>query len=583
MTAMRVARGGLAVLGAALIALSITRPAGAGPGEIGVGEIAELLDRHAAIGTIEFREFGEKIRGNTRRASLSDALDRHLSGKPLDETSWINISRLLGVYVRLRHRDALIRTLGDLVAIPTDKKGDAPQHENPRVRQLGRSVAKIAASFGLAFRDVDNRIFEISLTGRESESIGVYTHGDVVPADPAKWILPDGRQLDPFKMTLISDRLYGRGTSDDKSAIAAALFAMAAIKRAGFRLRRTIRLIIETTEETGGQATEYYKQRHKLPPYNIVLDGRYPVGVAEKGFGVVTAKFPVRAGVGAGAEIVAASGGLVVNQIPSQATAEIVTNEPSVLKAAIDKAAARYVAANGGDFRIVSTPAAQRLTLTVIGQSTHSAAPQRGVNPVSRLFDFLHGARRVAPFKSNHFTDAAAYAADNWGIDYLGSKIGVDYSHPFMGPLTAAITKIDIKDSVLRLAVNTRAPKGKEADQLTAEIRGAIEKWRERTGTRVTFDLALGTYMYRNPSGPWIATLLDIFSDVTGLPGKPVSSSGYTTAHQLPNGVQFGPGMPGETGTAHRANEFKKLGNFLRDVQIVTEMMMRLGNLERME
>ena len=37
---------------------------------------------------------------------------------------------------------------------------------------------------------------------------------------------------------------------------------------------------IETTEETGGQATEYYKARHTLPPYNIVLDGRYPVGVA---------------------------------------------------------------------------------------------------------------------------------------------------------------------------------------------------------------------------------------------------------------------------------------------------------------
>ena len=124
---------------------------------------------------------------------------------------------------------------------------------------------------------------------------------------------PDGKRLDPFKMTVIGEKMYGRGTSDDKSEIATALFAMAAIKRAGFTLRRTIRLLIETIEETGGQATEYYKQRHALAPYNIVLDGRYQVGVAEKGFGVVTAKFSVRTGTGAGAEIVAATGGLAVN------------------------------------------------------------------------------------------------------------------------------------------------------------------------------------------------------------------------------------------------------------------------------
>jgi predicted dipeptidase len=572
-----------AALGAALIALFVIRPAAAASGEFGVGEIAELLDRHAEIGAVEFREFAGKVRGGARQASLSDALDRYLAGETLDEAAWIDISRLLGVYVRLRHRDALIRMLGELVAIPTDKKDEVAQHENPRVRRLGQAIARIAAQFGLGYRNVDNRIFEVLLAGNGDESIGVFTHGDVVPADPTKWVLPDGRRLDPFEMTRIGDRLYGRGTSDDKSAIVTALFAMAAIKRAGFGLRRTIRLIVETTEETGGQATEYYKRKHALPPYNIVLDGRYPVGVAEKGFGVVTARFPVRAGAGEGAEIVSASGGLVVNQIPSSATAEIVTRDPSALTAAIDRAAAKYVAANGGNFRISATTAAERLTLTVVGQSTHSAAPQRGVNPVSRLFDFLHAVRGEVRFKRNHFTDAAAYAADNWGIDYLGSKLGVGYADPFMGPLTAAITKVEIKNGMLRLAVNTRAPKGKEAGQLTEEIRSALDAWRQRTRTNVSFDLKLGTYMYRNPSGPWIATLLDIFSGVTGLPGKPVSSSGYTTAHQLPNGVQFGPGMPGEVGTAHRANEYKNLGNFLRDAQIVTEMMMRLGNLPRME
>ena len=381
--------GAGAALGAAMITLAAIGPATTDRNEIDAAALSALIERHPTVQADKFRDFAELIRRDARNASFAPSLGKFLAGEVLDETSWISVSRLHGLYVRLRHRDALMRTLTDLVAIPTDKKGDEPQHLNPEVRRFGRLIRRLADRFGLEFRDVDNRIFEVTLPGTGGESIGVFTHGDVVPADPAKWVLPGGRRLEPYKLTVIGDRIYGRGTSDDKSEIAAALFAMAAIKRAGFKLRRTIRLLIETTEETGGEATEYYKKRHALAPYNIVLDGKYPV----------------RTGVGAGAEI----------------GAEIVTPDPAALKQVPDGAAHRYVAANGGDFRIDMVVAPDRLNVVVIGRSTHSASPQNGVNPVSRLFDFLHAARKAAPFKSNHFTDAAAYAAANWGIDYLGA------------------------------------------------------------------------------------------------------------------------------------------------------------------
>jgi acetylornithine deacetylase/succinyl-diaminopimelate desuccinylase-like protein len=41
--------------------------------------------------------------------------------------------------------------------------------------------------------------------------------------------------------------------------------------------------------------------------------------------------------------------------------------------------------------------------------------------------------------------------------------------------------------------------------------------------------------------------------------------------------------MPGRRGTAHKPNEFKSREHMLTDVQIVTEMVLRLGNLDRME
>ncbi|MEE2971328.1 MAG: dipeptidase, partial [Pseudomonadota bacterium] len=75
--------------------------------------------------------------------------------------------------------------------------------------------------------------------------------------------------------------------------------------------------------------------------------------------------------------IVAATGGLVVNQSPSRARAEIRTTDPALVNQVIDREAARYVTDNGGNFRIETTLAKKGLTVTVFGKSTHSARPSR--------------------------------------------------------------------------------------------------------------------------------------------------------------------------------------------------------------
>ena len=146
----------------------------------------------------------------------------------------------------------------------------------------------MAKNFGLRYRNVDNRIFEVTLPGTGAEEFGILTHADVVPVIADEWVLPDGTKLDPFKVTRVGDLLYGRGTIDDKGSIAAALYAMKAVKESGLSLERSIRLMIETTEETGGDGMKYYMERTKLPEYNVVLDSKYPAVVAEKGSGTLT-------------------------------------------------------------------------------------------------------------------------------------------------------------------------------------------------------------------------------------------------------------------------------------------------------
>lgn len=163
-----------------------------------------------------------------------------------------------------------------------------PPHESPAILAFGELVQQMARDFGLQYRNVDNRIFEVTLPANTAsasnsgtDEFGILTHADVVPVVPAEWVL-DGQAIDPFKVTRVGDKLYGRGTIDDKGSIATVLFAMKAVKDSGLPLSRAIRLMIETTEETGGDAMKYYQGKTTLPAYNIVLDSKYPAVVAEK-------------------------------------------------------------------------------------------------------------------------------------------------------------------------------------------------------------------------------------------------------------------------------------------------------------
>ena len=69
-------------------------------------------------------------------------------------------------------------------------------------------------------------------------------HTDVVPVTGQKWT------TDPFKLTQIDDRLYGRGSVDMKGFLACMLASVPMFKRAN--LKRPVHLTFSYDEETGG-------------------------------------------------------------------------------------------------------------------------------------------------------------------------------------------------------------------------------------------------------------------------------------------------------------------------------------------
>jgi acetylornithine deacetylase/succinyl-diaminopimelate desuccinylase-like protein len=82
-------------------------------------------------------------------------------------------------------------------------------------------------------------------------------HSDEVRVDPSKWSFP------PFSATRNGGYVYGRGTLDDKSDLAAALMTMILLKRSKAPLDRDVIFVSEVGEEAStGPGIEYLVNEH---------------------------------------------------------------------------------------------------------------------------------------------------------------------------------------------------------------------------------------------------------------------------------------------------------------------------------
>jgi len=157
-----------------------------------------------------------------------------------------------------RARDELVDFTAELIRIPTVN----PPGEN--YRECAESIGVRLGAWGMAVQYVEaegraehtKSHPRVNVIGR-LEGVGARPclhlngHFDVVPPG-------DGWTVDPFAGLVRDGRLYGRGASDMKSGLAAAAFAVEAIRRAGVALRGTVEVSGTVDEESGGFAGVAY-------------------------------------------------------------------------------------------------------------------------------------------------------------------------------------------------------------------------------------------------------------------------------------------------------------------------------------
>lgn len=143
-------------------------------------------------------------------------------------------------------------TFAKMVATPTDSIAEG---SGPSLRAyLTDLIAPRLTALGATCRIIDNPIaggppFLIAerREGDDLPTVLTYGHGDTVPPMAGKW----QNQRDPLALTPAGERLFGRGTADNKGQHHVNFTALEAVLATRGRLGFNLRVLIEMGEEAG--------------------------------------------------------------------------------------------------------------------------------------------------------------------------------------------------------------------------------------------------------------------------------------------------------------------------------------------
>ncbi|MEM7481776.1 MAG: dipeptidase [Acidobacteriota bacterium] len=482
-------------------------------------------------------------------------------------------------HARATYGAATEEALGRLVTFRTFKEEGVENADNPEVHGMSEYLAAKAEELGLEFEDHGAvAIIALGKGKGPAKRLGIVTHGDVQPADPGEWA------KDPFVLDTESDpgKLIARGTEDDKGPIATALYAMKTLKDLDVPLDRRIELIVSYTEESDWTPYREFLAGWEPPALNVVIDASYPVVVAEKGWGSIhltpAAPEPEVAAPGeeatpAGPRLESITGGAFLSQIPGRAEAVILGPVPGLVGVLGDRLRVRQAA--GADVEIEMKGETDKLTLRAKGVAAHSSTPWNGKNAITHLAAILDN----IPWQETQATRTVRLINDLVGLGDEAEKFGdLAYAHDFMGPLTLSLTTLEANDEgLLTAGINIRRPAGRSNEEVEGAIRDAVNAWSEEWKIPVAMEMRIGEPYY--PQGaPQVPVLLSVFEHFTGQENpQPLSIGGGTHARLMPNGVNFGPSMPGEVYTGHTEHEFLTREQLLLNLEMYTAMLVELA------
>ncbi|HEY3075854.1 MAG TPA: M20 family metallopeptidase [Burkholderiales bacterium] len=159
---------------------------------------------------------------------------------------------------------AFLADLGRRVAIPTESQN--PDRQPELVAYLETEMSESLARLGMTSRIFPNPrgkggpflVAEL-IEDPKRPTVLLYGHGDVIRGQEEQW----REGLSPWTVKVEGERIYGRGTADNKGQHTINLAAIETVLRTRGKLGFNLKVLIETGEEMGSPGLKEFCEQNK--------------------------------------------------------------------------------------------------------------------------------------------------------------------------------------------------------------------------------------------------------------------------------------------------------------------------------
>ncbi|WP_300392860.1 dipeptidase PepV [Fusobacterium sp.] len=453
----------------------------------------------------------------------------------------------------LKYKDEFIKSLQESIRIKSveeETKPGMPFGEGP-AKALEHFLS-VGEKLGFKVENFDNYAGHIDFGNEnQEEMVGILGHVDVVPEG-------NGWDFDPYGAEIVDNKMYGRGTLDDKGPMMICLYAMKALKDAGIPLKRKVRMILGANEETGWGCMNHYfgKLQMPHPVVSFTPDSGFPVTFAEKG--ILRGLFKIKTD----ADIFVKAGN-VFNAVPETTTISL----PISYKEVIEKELPIYNEnkENKISFEILEN----KIILTSKGVAAHAAHPSLGYNSLSALMIFL-GKLSIA---ESGLKEMVKFFNEKIQMEFNGKLLGLNLIDEPSGEITINFGKCYIENGELIVSMDMRYPVTFEAKDIKEKLFSTLNEY------GLTFEpLKEEKPLYVPKDNFLVKTLMEVYQDMTGdMESQPISTGGGTYAKAVSNCVAFGALLKDTPDSMHQKNECIDLKTLDTLLPLFVETIYRLA------
>ena len=444
-------------------------------------------------------------------------------------------------------REEMLRDLAALIEVPSvAQPGKDGLPYGAECREALRRAEAIAQRLGFVTEVRDDAVLTVQWDKRDV-NFAMLAHLDVVPAG-------EGWTGDPFTLTVDSDALHGRGVTDDKGPVIAALHAMAIARELYPDLPHGVRLWLGTAEEIGSPDLKHDLKHHPMPPYVITPDAvdAIVVGECAKYRPAVTAAWEQSE---AAPRVTCLQGGRVRNAIPAEAEATVLGLTAAQVQAVADTWATET------EVTFTLTDTAEGLHIRAAGRGAHIGKPWLGRNAQTALTELL-AKLPLADCASTRAVRAMArlfpYA------DEHGAALGLTVEDAVMGKCRINATTCRLDESGVTLQFDGRGGANATEENFARVIDSAL------TAAGFTVEQSeMDAAHFVDPKSEVVQEMCDLWRTVRGCEPKVVSMVAGSYAHFVPGAIAVGRAAEGIDCRIHKADEFLPLADFERLTQLL--------------